>query len=561
MEVMFRSGQELVKVGEIGDLIVEADCAFRLEIVGAVLAELRSDWEKLPLRNAAGLKHPARALSAVKQSMHDRAMRYAESRAYAKNLKVDAEIDAWGIQLKCLEQEKLRGGIAGPSMQVEIDGVKSRMKALQMLKAHHLQEAQEEALGKAADNIDAFVRDEYVRVSELAAWLRAEHGVDCQSYAAAEGMAALSTSTDGQIAQMLAGWFDSPIDNLPPKLQELAEAYIPNWPELSGADRRVQADEVDRQRQDALAAKFEKYRREAEQANAATPARFAEREFQDGFNRVQRTKNGERDFEAKLGAVNLSHERCIELGHSRELRIADWIELTGVGHGWCGAYLITKEGVSFREWDDDYISNWPLDWQRDMDRDNEQPPLKFPCTPIELLHFVDTARHDLYGFSVPDDFRHAVIAIEQAADTTPQVPEEAREQAAPSGTSENAAPADVSAAVDEDTATAPQVPEEARGPAASPGTTEESKPATKTRTNKLRAILQYFIGAGVSPNIESIWLHIRVNAGKDHFPFKSSAADYAVHVDGERVDKNRMARALRSLLKTKEKNRARLTCA
>jgi hypothetical protein len=90
MQVTFRSGQELVKVGEIGESIVEADCAFRLEIVRAVLAELRSDWEKLPLRNATGLKHPARGLSVVKQSMHDRAMRYAESRAYAKNLKVDA---------------------------------------------------------------------------------------------------------------------------------------------------------------------------------------------------------------------------------------------------------------------------------------------------------------------------------------------------------------------------------------------------------------------------------------------------------------------------------------
>jgi hypothetical protein len=439
MQVTFRSGQELVKVGGIGESIVEADCEFRLEIVRAVLAELRSDWEKLPLRNAAGLKHPARALSAVKQSMHDRAMRHAESRAYAKNLKVDAKIDAWGIQLKCLEQEEIRGGIAGPSMQVDIDDVKSRMKALQMLKAHHLQEAQEEALGKAADNIDAFVRDEYVRVSELAAWLRAEHGVDCQSHAAAESMAALSTSTDGQIAQMLAGWFDSPIDNLPPKLQEIAEAYIPNWPELSGADRRVQADEVDRQRQDALAAKFEKYRREAEQANAATPDRFKEREFQDGFNRVQRIKNGERDFEAKLGAVNLSRERCIELAHSRELRIADWIELTGVGHGWCGAFLITKERVSFGEWDDDYIRNWPLDWQEDMDRDNEQPPLKFPCTPVELLHFVDTACHDLYGFSVPDDFRQAMIAIEQATAPPPQVPEEVRGQAAPSGAPEKPA--------------------------------------------------------------------------------------------------------------------------
>lgn len=238
------------------------------------------------------------------------------------------------------------------------------------------------------------------------------------------------TQTGGEIAQVLAGWFDSPISDLPPKLQEIAEAYIPNWPELSGSDRRVQADEVDRQRQDALAAKFEKYRREAEQANAATPDRFKEREFQAGFNRVQRIKNGERDFEAKLGAVNLSHERCIELGLSRELRIADWIELTGVGRGWCGAYLITKEGVSFREWDDDHIRASPLDWQSDMERDNEQPPLKFPCTPIELLHFVDTARHDLYGFSVPDAFRQAVAESAQATKTAPQVPAEPQEEGA-----------------------------------------------------------------------------------------------------------------------------------
>ena len=93
--------------------------------------------------------------------------------AYARNLKIDAEINALSIELKCLEHEEIRGGIAGPSMRTDIDGVKLRLKNLQLLKAQHLQEAQEEAIGKVADNIDAFVRDQYVRVSELAAWLRA----------------------------------------------------------------------------------------------------------------------------------------------------------------------------------------------------------------------------------------------------------------------------------------------------------------------------------------------------------------------------------------------------
>jgi len=75
MQVTFGSGQELIKVGEIGESIVEADCTFRPEILKVVLAELRHDWEKLPLRDVGGFKHPARGLSAVKQSMHDRAER------------------------------------------------------------------------------------------------------------------------------------------------------------------------------------------------------------------------------------------------------------------------------------------------------------------------------------------------------------------------------------------------------------------------------------------------------------------------------------------------------
>jgi hypothetical protein len=423
MKVTFRSGQELVKVGEIGELIVEADCAFRLEIVRAVLAELRSDWEKLPLRKATGLKHPARGLSVVKQSMHDRAMRYAESRAYAKNLEVDAAIDALGIELKCLEQKEIRGGIAGPSMQEDIDGVQLRMKTLQLLKAHYLQEAQEEALGKAADNIDAFVRDEYVRVSELAAWLRVEHGFDCQSYAAADGMAASSTSTDGEIAQMLGKWFDSPISDLPPKLREIAEAYIPNWPELSGAERRARADEADHQVQATLGHRFEKARMDAEQANAATPARFKERQFQYGFNKVGREKNGERDFEAKRGAVSLSDERCFELARMPEFGIEEWIELTGVGLGeYCGFFFVAPDGVSFIKHEHDFIKSMSREDQIYMLRDNRHEPLKFPSTPARILDFLDSELCTILGcFSAPDSFRQAVTERAKAIGKAPLV--------------------------------------------------------------------------------------------------------------------------------------------
>ncbi len=237
MQVMFRSGQELVKVGEIGELIVEADCAFRFEIVKVVLAELRSDWEKLPLRDVRGFKHRARGLSALKQSMHDRAMRYAESRAYAKTLEIDAAIDALGIELKGIQQKEIRGGIAGPSMQMDIDSVKLRIKNLQLLKAHHLQEAQEEALEKNADNMDAFVREEYVRVSELAAWLRAEHGIKWLIKAVTEGTAPTNTRLPDEAQEQTGTVHSGAPEVAPADGDEQSEAATPAAPEKTAAAR------------------------------------------------------------------------------------------------------------------------------------------------------------------------------------------------------------------------------------------------------------------------------------------------------------------------------------
>jgi len=233
-----------------------------------------------------------------------------------------------------------------------------------------------------------------------------------------------TTQTVGEIAQILAKSFGSPIDDLPPTLREIAEAYIPNWSELSGADRRARADEVDRQRQDALAEKFEKFRRDVEQANAAIPDRFKEREFQDGFNKVEREKNGERDFEAKRGAVNLSDARCIELARKAELEIADWIELTGVGIGECHClFLVATDGVRFIKWKKGFIKAAPAEWQIDMLRDNQHKPLEFPCTPARMIDFIDSELCTIFGcFSVPDAFRRAVTESAPTPDTSRQVP-------------------------------------------------------------------------------------------------------------------------------------------
>lgn len=77
--------------------------------------------------------------------------------------------------------------------------------------------------------------------------------------------------------------------------------------------------------------------------------------------------------------------------------------------------------------------------------------------------------------------------------------------------------------------------------AAHSGSTKQSQPTTKTRINKVRACLELFLRDGVSPHIESIWLHIGSNAGKAGFPFATQSADTAVHVEGNRIKKTSMS--------------------
>lgn len=155
---------------------------------------------------------------------------------------------------------------------------------------------------------------------------------------------------------------------------------------------------------------------EQEQANAATPIRFAQRATQDGFDKVTREKVGERNFEAKVAAVNLTDARCIELAHSHELRIADWTALTGVGCGELPSYLITAKGVAFRNWPEREIREASVNQQIDMHRDNEAEPLQFPCTPVRFMQFIDAAPPGSHNFTVPESFRRALLDSERSTD-------------------------------------------------------------------------------------------------------------------------------------------------
>jgi len=151
-------------------------------------------------------------------------------------------------------------------------------------------------------------------------------------------------------------------------------------------------------------------------ADDATKDRFTERAFQFGFDMVARERNGEHNCMAKCASANLTDERCIQLAHSHELRIADWTALTGVGCGELPSYLITAKGVAFRNWTEREIREASVDQQIDMHRDNEAEPLRFPCTPVRFMQFIDAAPPGSHNFTVPEAFRRALLTSERATD-------------------------------------------------------------------------------------------------------------------------------------------------
>ena len=167
--------------------------------------------------------------------------------------------------------------------------------------------------------------------------------------------------------------------------------------------------------------------------DAATD-RFAQRDFEDGFDKVTREKAGEPNFEARVDAVNLTDERCIQLANSQELRIADWNALTGIGIGVHWSHLVTTEGVAFRNWTEHEIRKASVHQQIDMHRDNGAVPLKFPCTPVRLIQFIDAAPPGSHSISLPDVFRQAVTESGQKTYTLPLVPAESQGQTATEGT-------------------------------------------------------------------------------------------------------------------------------
>lgn len=101
--------------------------------------------------------------------------------------------------------------------------------------------------------------------------------------------------------------------------------------------------------------------------------------------------------------AELTPAQCAELAQAVSIGIREWIKLTGVGIGLFGAYLVTETGVSFVKWTPAEIAGAPPDWQDEMFGDNAAPGLTLPCTPAELVGFVNSSI-GLSRFSLPLEF-------------------------------------------------------------------------------------------------------------------------------------------------------------
>jgi hypothetical protein len=58
--------------------------------------------------------------------------------------------------------------------------------------------------------------------------------------------------TNKTVTGELSNWFGKPLADIPDEQREIAEGYLPNWADLSEAERRKEAEEVDRKRSPAF---------------------------------------------------------------------------------------------------------------------------------------------------------------------------------------------------------------------------------------------------------------------------------------------------------------------
>lgn len=456
MQITFRASPELLKVGEIGESIVKADDSFRRQFSILVLAAVRN--REIPVRNKNGFKIPPESLDITERQTRD----FAERHFLERLGDFDADL-----------QRARESAAAQPWIQQHCD-IDAKLQACANDFEKYKQHLEPQIQSETNRLLDDWYRDASVLVSEVAEWFCKAHDFDGHMAAPSnptdeqrrsasdattvgynqllaicniqdeddfggyvvkktgiyvknhkkhhkQAWSLLTPSEKSVLARHPTGEYDKPALPIPCTLGQLRSFVIESG--LTGCLDEAAAGQllasVVKGGQAVLLSSKEEH---------ATPDRFTQRAMQDGFDKVTREKAGERNFEAKVAAVNLTDERCIELAHSHELRIADWTALTGIGIGVHWSYVVSAEGVAFRKWTEGEISEASVDRQIEMHQDNEAVPLKFPCTPAMIIQLIDAAPPGSHRFSIPDVFRQAVTEQAPMTDTPAQVPAESQEQ-------------------------------------------------------------------------------------------------------------------------------------
>jgi hypothetical protein len=467
MHITFKHCPDLVRVGDIGESIVEADDSFRRQFSILVLAAVRK--REIRLRNNNGFRIPQESLDITESQTRDVAKRHVEEKLLPPGGDFDADLQRAQSLLS-----------AQPWIQQHCD-IDAKLQAYAKEFEKHKEFIESVVQSETRRLLDDWYRDASVLVSEVAEWFCKTH--DFEGHMAApsnptdEPIRSASDATTVGYNQLLAICNVQDEDDFGGYVVKKTGIYVKNhkkhhkqaWSMLTPSEKAVLAwhptGEYDKPalpipctlgqlRSFVIEAGLAGCLDEAvvgqlltsvvkggetvllpSKEEHATPIRFAPRAMQDGFDKVTREKAGERSLEARVAAVNLTDERCIQLAHSHELRIADWTALTGIGIGWHWSHVVSAEGVAFRKWTEQEIREASVDQQVDMHHDNEAVPLKFPCAPATLIQFIDAASPGSHSFSLPDVFRQAVTKSEQAADIPPAVSGEPRVQPdiAPSG--------------------------------------------------------------------------------------------------------------------------------
>lgn len=264
MQVTFKASPKLLKVSEIGESIVEEDEALRKQLTNFVLAAIYD--QHIPLRTNAGFKASKEAISDVesfsrqvsKEKAKEELIKF-ETRIKAEAMKAFAEdVDRRAAERRAELAAGMQAIAQAPERPILNPEAIMQSPLWMGVRREHINLLKERERHEARDWTKECFRRGFVLLSEVADWLRKEQGFDVAIVEA-------SIPTDGELAGLLAKWFDKPVGVVPQRLREIIEAYIPRWPELSGADRRARANEVDRQLATKRALKIKRADREQEQ--------------------------------------------------------------------------------------------------------------------------------------------------------------------------------------------------------------------------------------------------------------------------------------------------------